>query len=135
MTLRCVETAGGFSVECDVYPVDSMRVKPIKPGPYAFANRREADRFIEIAGGDHSLVDWVDLIAREGGFSCVQYLTRVFRANTGETPARYRASAYGSDATGSVALPPTAPVDSTAASGIRGRPAAGSRRRRSPAGC
>jgi LacI family transcriptional regulator len=31
-------------------------------------------------------------IAREGGFSCVQYLTRVFRANTGETPARYRAS-------------------------------------------
>ncbi len=24
-----------------------MRVKPIKPGPYAFANRREADRFIE----------------------------------------------------------------------------------------
>jgi len=34
-------------VECDVYPVDSMRVKPIKPGPYAFATRREADRFVE----------------------------------------------------------------------------------------
>jgi LacI family transcriptional regulator len=31
-------------------------------------------------------------IAREGGFSCVQYLTRVFRAATGETPARYRSS-------------------------------------------
>jgi LacI family transcriptional regulator len=31
-------------------------------------------------------------IAREGGFSCVQYLTRVFRSATGETPARYRAS-------------------------------------------
>ena len=29
-------------------------------------------------------------IAREGGFSCVQYLTRVFRSATGETPARYR---------------------------------------------
>jgi LacI family transcriptional regulator len=31
-------------------------------------------------------------IAREGGFSCVQYLTRVFRTATGETPARYRSS-------------------------------------------
>jgi LacI family transcriptional regulator len=30
-------------------------------------------------------------IAREGGFSCVQYMTRVFRSATGETPARYRA--------------------------------------------
>ena len=29
-------------------------------------------------------------IAREGGFSCVQYLTRVFRSATGETPAKYR---------------------------------------------
>jgi hypothetical protein len=24
-----------------------MRVKPIRPGPYAFATRREADRFVE----------------------------------------------------------------------------------------
>jgi LacI family transcriptional regulator len=31
-------------------------------------------------------------IAREGGFSCVQYLTRVFRSATGETPARYRST-------------------------------------------
>jgi LacI family transcriptional regulator len=30
-------------------------------------------------------------VARDTGFSCVQYLTRVFRAVTGETPARYRA--------------------------------------------
>jgi hypothetical protein len=48
VTLRLVEgSAGEAVVECDVYPVDSMRVKPIKPGPYAFATRREADRFIE----------------------------------------------------------------------------------------
>jgi hypothetical protein len=48
VTMRLVEGAAGAAVvECDVYPVDSMRVKPIKPGPYAFANRREADRFIE----------------------------------------------------------------------------------------
>ena len=48
VTLRLVEGAAGEAVvECDVYPVDSMRVKPIKPGPYAFASRREADRFIE----------------------------------------------------------------------------------------
>jgi LacI family transcriptional regulator len=30
-------------------------------------------------------------VAREGGFASVQYMTRVFRAMTGETPARYRA--------------------------------------------
>lgn len=48
VTIRLVESAGGEAVvECDVYPVDSMRVKPIRPGPYAFASRREADRFIE----------------------------------------------------------------------------------------
>jgi hypothetical protein len=48
VTMRLIENAGGDTiVECDVYPVDSMRVKPIKPGPYAFASRREADRFIE----------------------------------------------------------------------------------------
>jgi hypothetical protein len=48
VTMRLVEGAPGEAVvECDVYPVDSMRVKPIKPGPYAFATRREADRFIE----------------------------------------------------------------------------------------
>jgi hypothetical protein len=48
VTMRLVEGAAGEAVvECDVYPVDSMRVKPIKPGPYVFASRREADRFIE----------------------------------------------------------------------------------------
>ena len=48
VTMRVVAgTDGKAVVECDVYPVDSMRVKPIKPGPYAFANRRDADRFIE----------------------------------------------------------------------------------------
>jgi hypothetical protein len=48
VTMRLVEGAGGEAVvECDVYPVDRMSVKPIKPGPYAFASRREADRFIE----------------------------------------------------------------------------------------
>jgi LacI family transcriptional regulator len=30
-------------------------------------------------------------ITREAGFTSVQYMTRVFRAQTGETPARYRA--------------------------------------------
>ena len=29
-------------------------------------------------------------IARESGFASVQYMTRAFRAITGETPAKYR---------------------------------------------
>jgi len=48
VTMRLIEGAAGETlVECDVYPVDSMRVKPIKPGPYPFGSRREADRFVE----------------------------------------------------------------------------------------
>jgi hypothetical protein len=47
VTMRLVEGPGETVVECDVYPVDSMRVKPIKPGPFVFATRREADRFVE----------------------------------------------------------------------------------------
>jgi len=31
-------------------------------------------------------------VARESGFASVQYMTRVFRTVTGETPARYRIS-------------------------------------------
>jgi hypothetical protein len=47
VALRCVDTgANGFIVECDVYPVDAVRVEPLRPGPYAFATRGEADTFI-----------------------------------------------------------------------------------------
>lgn len=35
-------------------------------------------------------------IAMDTGFSCVQYMTRVFHATTGETPARYRTKRQGS---------------------------------------
>jgi LacI family transcriptional regulator len=34
--------------------------------------------------------DTIKQIARESGFASVQYMTRVFRAMTGETPARFR---------------------------------------------
>lgn len=48
--LRCVDTgAGGFMIECDVYPVDAVRVEPLRPGPYAFATRAEAKAFIDEA--------------------------------------------------------------------------------------
>jgi hypothetical protein len=47
VTMRLVGAQAGAVVECEVYPANSMRVKPIKPGPYTFASRREAERFIE----------------------------------------------------------------------------------------
>lgn len=47
VTLRLLERADETVVECDVYPVNSMRVKPVRPGPYVFSSRRDADRFIE----------------------------------------------------------------------------------------
>ena len=49
VALRCVDTAGAFVVECDVYPVNGLRVEPLRPGPYRFATRDQADAFIDEA--------------------------------------------------------------------------------------
>ena len=46
VALRCVELHGGFTIECDVYPADGLRVEPLRPGPYRFGTRSEADDFI-----------------------------------------------------------------------------------------
>jgi hypothetical protein len=46
VALRCVDMAGSFVIECDVYPVDAVRVEPLRPGPYRFATRAQADEFI-----------------------------------------------------------------------------------------
>jgi hypothetical protein len=44
--LRYVEERSAFLIECEVYPVDGLRVEPLRPGPYRFATRDEADTFI-----------------------------------------------------------------------------------------
>ena len=44
--LRYVEEQNGFLVECEVYPVDGLRVEPLRPGPYRFGTRDDADTFI-----------------------------------------------------------------------------------------
>ncbi|HXV32483.1 MAG TPA: hypothetical protein VD769_00635 [Gaiellaceae bacterium] len=44
--LRYVEEQSAFLVECEVYPVGGLRVEPLRPGPYRFAARDEADTFI-----------------------------------------------------------------------------------------
>jgi hypothetical protein len=50
VALRCVDTGpNGYVVECDVYPVDAVRVEPLRPGPYAFRTRAEADAFLDEA--------------------------------------------------------------------------------------
>ncbi len=49
VTMRCVETNGAFAIECDVYPADGLRVEPLRPGPYRFATRADADAFIDEA--------------------------------------------------------------------------------------
>jgi hypothetical protein len=36
-----------FIVESDVYPVGTMRVEPVRPGPYVFGSRQEASTFID----------------------------------------------------------------------------------------
>jgi hypothetical protein len=46
VALRCVELLNGFTIECDVYPIDGLRVEPLRPGPYRFGTREEADAFI-----------------------------------------------------------------------------------------
>ena len=50
VALRCVDTgAHGFVVECDVYPVDAVRVEPLRPGPYTFTTRAQANAFMDEA--------------------------------------------------------------------------------------
>jgi 5-carboxymethyl-2-hydroxymuconate isomerase len=50
VALRCVDTGvNGFVVECDVYPVNGIRVEPLRPGPYRFATRAQADGFMDEA--------------------------------------------------------------------------------------
>ena len=44
--LRYVEDQTGFLVECEVYPMGGLRVEPLRPGPYRFGTREDADTFI-----------------------------------------------------------------------------------------
>jgi hypothetical protein len=45
--LRRYEGARGAVVECDVFPVDTMRIEPLRPGPYLFTSPEPASRFID----------------------------------------------------------------------------------------
>jgi hypothetical protein len=47
VTLRRLTLGNQFIVESDVYPVGTMRVEPVRPGPYVFGTREEASAFIE----------------------------------------------------------------------------------------
>jgi hypothetical protein len=47
VTLRRLALGNQFIVESDVYPVGTMRVEPVRPGPYMFGSREEASAFIE----------------------------------------------------------------------------------------
>jgi hypothetical protein len=44
--IRYVEEIEGFLIECEVYPVNGMRVEPLRPGPYRFSTKADADLFI-----------------------------------------------------------------------------------------
>jgi hypothetical protein len=46
VTLRRLSLGNQFIVESDVYPVGTMRVEPVRPGPYVFGTRAEASAFI-----------------------------------------------------------------------------------------
>jgi hypothetical protein len=45
--LRRYDGARGAVVECDVFPVDTMRIEPLRPGPYLFTSTEPASRFID----------------------------------------------------------------------------------------
>jgi hypothetical protein len=47
VTLRRLQLGNQFIVESDVYPVGTMRVEPVRPGPYVFGTREEASVFID----------------------------------------------------------------------------------------
>ena len=45
--MRYVENPDGYLVECEVYPLGGLRVEPLRPGPYRFDTREDADTFIK----------------------------------------------------------------------------------------
>jgi hypothetical protein len=47
VTLRRTAADGQVVVHCEVYPVNSLRVEPIRPGPYVFQTEKEATAFVE----------------------------------------------------------------------------------------
>jgi hypothetical protein len=47
VTLRHVDAGGAHVIECDVYPVNGLRVDPLRPGPYRFGTSEEAESFID----------------------------------------------------------------------------------------
>jgi hypothetical protein len=50
VTLRRADIDGQIVVECEVYPVNSLRVEPIRPGPYRFDTDEAANTFVEETG-------------------------------------------------------------------------------------
>ncbi len=50
VTLRRADADGQIVVECEVYPVNSLRVEPIRPGPYLFDSENAANAFVEETG-------------------------------------------------------------------------------------
>jgi hypothetical protein len=47
--LRSVDQGGSCVIECEVYPLSGLRVEPLRPGPYLFTSRPEADAFVNEA--------------------------------------------------------------------------------------
>lgn len=47
--LRSVDQGGLCVIECEVYPLSGLRVEPLRPGPYRFPSRSDADAFVNEA--------------------------------------------------------------------------------------
>jgi hypothetical protein len=50
VTLRRADVDGQCVVECEVYPVNSLRIEPVRPGPYRFDTEDAANAFVEETG-------------------------------------------------------------------------------------
>ena len=47
--LRSVDEGGPCVIECEVYPLSGLNVEPLRPGPYRFSTRSDADAFVKEA--------------------------------------------------------------------------------------
>jgi hypothetical protein len=47
--LRSVDEGGPCVIECEVYPLAGLNVEPLRPGPYRFSTRSDADAFVKEA--------------------------------------------------------------------------------------
>ena len=97
VTLRREESDGQVVVHCEVYPVNSLRVEPIRPGPYVF-HAEAGTKFVEEPRGLEYLAHRLQALDnRSGAGRPLLFLSQMFGALSREERIDLPSSFHGHD--------------------------------------